>query len=123
MRQNALHAHTIDPAIGHPRFVMPHERSPQARTWMCWPVADYMLGGAYAPAHEVWRAWAGVANTISEYQPITMLVSPRDLGLARTWLSSEVELVEAAFDDAWARDSGPTFVQDKTAGGALTAIS
>ncbi len=89
---------------------MPHEAAAHARTWMAWPSADYLRGGASAPLAEVLAAWAGVANALAGFEPVAMLVAPGLRAEARRHLSSAVELLDADYDDAWLRDSGPTFV-------------
>ena len=105
-----------------PAHRMPHEGAPQARTWMTWPAADYMLDGSHAPRESVWRAWAGVANTIHEFQPVTVLVDPAHLDSARRHLSTGVEQLVTPVDDAWMRDSGPSFVLAAESS-RLTAVS
>ncbi|MFV0432891.1 MAG: agmatine/peptidylarginine deiminase [Leucobacter sp.] len=105
------------------RYHMPHEGERQARTWMTWPAASYMLDGSIVSADSVWNAWASVANAISGYQAVTVLVSPEHAASARRHLSAAVEQLVARVDDAWMRDSGPTFVRDAERGGALTAVS
>lgn len=112
-----------DPLGRLPRYRMPHECSPQSRTWMTWPAADYMLNGSHAPIEEVWAAWATVANTISDYQPVSVLVAPHQAAVARRYLSGAVEQIVMPVDDAWMRDSGPTFVFDTEQDDALTAVS
>lgn len=114
------HAGAADLGVGS--LLMPHEGERQSRTWMAWPTADYMLSGQHAPVEEVWRAWAAVANSISDYQPVSILVHPKDQNEARRFLSSAVEQHTELIDDAWMRDSGPTFVRDRTTG-ALHAVS
>lgn len=106
-----------------PRFVMPHEGAVQACTWMIWPAADYMLDGAHAPVSAVWGAWAAVANAISEHQPVSMLVHPDQEVVARRHLSNAVERHIVLVDDAWMRDSGPTFVRDTARHDAVAAVS
>jgi agmatine deiminase len=101
---------------------MPHEGAPQTRTWMTWPAADYMLDGSHAPRESVWRAWATVANTIREFQPVTVLVDPAHRDSARKHLSAGVEQLVTPVDDAWMRDSGPSFVVAAESG-RLTAVS
>ncbi len=111
------------PAALRARFLMPHEAGPQSRTWMAWPVAGYTLDGSLAPVEEVYRAWAAVANAICGYQPVTMLVAPSEYRAARRRLAAAVELWPVPLDDAWLRDSGPTFVRDLDRDGSLTAVS
>jgi agmatine deiminase len=58
------------------------------------------------------HAWSTVANTVVDHEPVSVLVSPGDLPAARETLDPRVETVEVPLDDAWLRDSGPTFVRD-----------
>ncbi|ALJ20096.1 agmatine deiminase [Microbacterium sp. No. 7] len=102
---------------------MPHESEPQARTWMGWPAASYMLDGSIVPVDDVWGAWAAVAGAIVDVQPVTMLVAPGHEHTARRLLPRAVELLVVPVDDAWLRDSGPTFVRDTARGDALAAVS
>ncbi len=55
---------------------------------------------------------AAVANAVSEFEPVLMLVRPEQLGEVRRMLSSRIELLETELDDAWMRDNGPIFVRD-----------
>ncbi len=89
---------------------MPAEWEPHERAWMAWPSASYTLGESASEAEEAWVAWAAVANAISEFEPVTVLVDPAGRDQARRRLSGAVEQVEARLDDAWYRDIGPTFV-------------
>lgn len=99
---------------------MPAETAPHERTWMAWPSAPYTLGATSLDAEEAWSTWAAVANAISRFEPVSMLVTPDAAGKARRRLSSDVELHIAELDDAWYRDSGPTFVFDEQ--GCLGAV-
>lgn len=91
---------------------MPAEWEPHERTWMAWPSAHYVIGDVgSADAHEAREAWANVANAIVEFEPLTMVVDPSAVGIAREYLDPRVTLVEAPLDDAWMRDIGPTFVR------------
>ena len=100
-------------------FHMPAEWTPHRRTWMAWPVSDYVLVGTGGP-NGAFKAWASVANTISEFEPVTMLVPPGGGELARGYLEPDVEIVEHEIAESWMRDFGPTFVLG--ADGALGAI-
>jgi len=93
------------------RTAMPHEGEGHDRLWMAWPAADYMLDGSAAPRDEVLRAWAGVAHAASGYEPVTMVVDPAHRTTARRRLSRDIDLLVAPIDDAWLRDSGPTFAR------------
>ena len=102
------------------RLRMPAEWERHERAWMAWPTRGYTLGESAAEAEEARVAWAAVANAVAEYEPLSMLVTPEERGEARLRLSDEIELIEAALDDAWYRDIGPTFVFDD---GALAAVN
>ena len=91
---------------------MPVETAPQDRTWMAFPRPGATLGDDRASAEAARVAWATTANTISEYQPVTVVVDPVARADADRLLSGDVEVLEAPLDDFWMRDVGPTFVLD-----------
>jgi len=98
---------------------MPAEWERHERAWMAWPTPGYTHGGTAAAAAEARGAWAAVANAVAEHEPLSMLVTRDEHGEARRRLGGGVELIEADLDDAWYRDTGPTFVFDD---GALAAV-
>lgn len=102
-------------------WLMPAESEPHERTWMAWPSGGYTLGDTRASAEEAWTAWAAVANAVAEHEPLTMLATPATLDEARRRLAASVTLLPCALDDAWYRDTGPTFVLD--ADGRLGAVN
>jgi len=58
--------------------------------------------------------WADVANKLSEYEPVLMVVRPEEKRIAERILSRDIELVELPVNDGWSRDSGPmVLVNDK----------
>ncbi|TQV86832.1 agmatine deiminase family protein [Aliikangiella coralliicola] len=85
-------------------------------TWMIFPCRN-----------EIWRhglekaqlAFAEVANLISEFEPVKMLVRREHLAYATKKLSSAVELIEAELDDSWARDTAPIWVENNKQAVAL----
>ncbi len=89
---------------------MPAEGDPHERSWLAWPTTGYTLGEDAESAETARRAWAAVANAVCDFEPVTVIVDPRDRDIAPRYLSGSIELVEAPLDDAWIRDSGPTFV-------------
>ncbi|CAB4334824.1 unannotated protein [freshwater metagenome] len=100
---------------------MPAEWERHERTWMAWPAAGYMGTSVVdSTIEDAYAAWSNVANVIVRFEPVTMVVDPRDVDIATEWLSPEVELLEAMLDDAWMRDMGPTFVRDDS--GKIQAI-
>jgi agmatine deiminase len=76
---------------------------------MAWPerTDNWRLGAT--PAQE---AFAAVATAIAASEPMTMAVSDAQFENCRAALSPEVRVVEVSTDDAWLRDTGPTFVVD-----------
>ena len=100
-------------------WVMPAEWQPHERTWMAWMEEDYSKDSNPESADEMHRAWAKVANTIVNFEPVSMLVSLEHEAEARAYLDSRVEIVIAKIDDGWMRDSGPTFVKS---GASVAAI-
>jgi agmatine deiminase len=44
---------------------------------------------------------------------VSVLASSDQLEIARAYLHPSIEIIEAELDDAWMRDSGPTFVKDE----------
>jgi agmatine deiminase len=100
---------------------MPAEWEPHLRTWMAWPSAGPATADLDAAGlAEVRRAWAGVADAIVRFEPVTMIVSPEESATARALLDDRVETLPAPLDDAWMRDIGPTFVHD--AHGEVAAV-
>lgn len=89
---------------------MPIEGHPQDRLWLAWPTTGYTLGDTAAEADEARRTWAAVANSASEFQPVTVVVNPGDEGIARRFLAGSIDLLQAPLNDAWMRDIGPSFV-------------
>ena len=59
---------------------MPPEWDPHTATWMGFPRVSYAESGL--SREDARRAWALVANTISEHEPVRMLCHPEDLKAA-----------------------------------------
>jgi agmatine deiminase len=97
------------------------ETDPQERVWMAFPPTGSSIAQTTAEAEEAWHAWASVAHAIVGFQPVSMAVDPADVASARKLLSAEIELFETPLDDAWTRDTGPTFTRG--AGGELEAVN
>ena len=91
-------------------YTMPPEWAPHERTWMAWPTSGYTLGADSTEAEKAFQAWSAVANAIVPFEPVSVLVNPDGIDIARSWLDPAIELVPAPLDDAWMRDMGPTFV-------------
>lgn len=87
-------------------LLMPPEWAKHARTWLAFPAADY------TQQEDAYLAWSEVANTAAEYEPVTVLVDPKAVQIAKKYLSEQIEIIICPLDDAWIRDFGATFVFD-----------
>ncbi len=94
-------------------FRMPGEFEPHAGCCMIWPERpdNWRLGGKPAQA-----AFAAVAEAIARFEPVSVCVSAAQYENARARLSDAIRVVEMSSDDAWVRDTGPTFVVDDQGG-------
>lgn len=90
-------------------FSMPAEFTPHAETWMLWPQRpdNWRLGGK--PAQE---AFTAIASAIAQFESVTVGVNHSQYVNARQMLPPEIRVIEISNNDAWMRDSGPTFVSD-----------
>jgi agmatine deiminase len=89
-------------------FRMPAEWEPHTQTWMVWPERsdNWRLGGKPAQT-----AFTAVAKAIARFEPVTVCVSAGQYENARARLDEpNIRVVEISTDDAWVRDTGPTFV-------------
>lgn len=87
---------------------MPDEAESHKRTWMAFGASERVWGRKLLP--EVRKNLATIANTIARHEPVSMLVRPSEMKLARSLMSSAVELIATELDDLWMRDTGPTFL-------------
>jgi agmatine deiminase len=87
---------------------------------MAFPCEGYSLGDTETAKDEARSTWAAVAHAILRFEPVTMVVDPSEVSIARTYLSADIEIVEAPLNDAWMRDIGPTFVH--AADGSVSAV-
>ncbi|GAB4587809.1 agmatine deiminase family protein [Nocardia sp. IFM 10818] len=87
---------------------MPDEAARHQRTWMAFGASAKIWGDELLPA--VRRDLAAIAQAIARFEPVSMLVRPGEMDLARNLLGPNIELVETPMDDLWLRDSGPVFV-------------
>jgi agmatine deiminase len=101
-------------------YLMPAEYAPQERIWMAFPCDGYTLGDTDEAQHEARSTWAAVAHAVAEFEPVTMVVHPRERTIADRYLSADIDIVEAPINDAWMRDIGPTFVH--AADGSVAAV-
>jgi agmatine deiminase len=90
-------------------FHMPAEWEPHAGCWMAWPERPDNWHEGAVPAQ---AAYTAVASAIAASEPVTMATSTAQLEAARAALPDGVRVIEVPTDDAWLRDTGPTFVVD-----------
>ncbi len=93
----------------------PPEWHKHSRTWVAFPTAGYTLGDTESDHHSARSAWAAVANAASEFEPVSVVINPGDEAIAKKYLSSACELIPIPLNDAWIRDSGPSFVIEDNA--------
>lgn len=99
-------------------FRMPAEWEPHAGCYLVWPERpdNWRLGAKPAQL-----AFARVAEAIAEAEPVTVLVSAAQYVNARERLPLHIRVVEMSTNDAWVRDTGPSFVVHDS--GELRAVS
>ena len=102
-------------------WVMPHEGERHERLWLAWPTQGYTLGDTAADAETARRTWAAVANAAARFEPVTVVAHPRDEQVVARYLDGQIEVRIREIDDAWIRDSGPTFVAGES--GTLGAVT
>ena len=94
-------------------FFMPAEWHPHKRCWMAWPCRDALWGEGLDAARD---AYAEVAKTIAEFEPVTMVANAEDVAEVSLRCGSGVAALPLAIDDSWMRDTGPSFVIDGRGG-------
>jgi agmatine deiminase len=95
-----------EPARG---FYFPAEWEEHECTIMVMPPPQNWKGFGI-PLKDVRDQWARVANKLSEYERVLMVVRPEDKPAAKAILNAKIELIELPVNDGWARDSGPMFL-------------
>jgi agmatine deiminase len=90
-------------------FRMPAEFERHAGCWMLWPERPDNWRDGAKPAQ---AAFAAVASAIASAEAVMVGVSAAQFQNARARLPAEVRVIEMTANDAWIRDSGPTFLVD-----------
>ncbi|MTI46104.1 agmatine deiminase family protein [Roseibium hamelinense] len=103
-------------------YFVPAEEVRHERTFMQWPAStrvhpdpDFLM--------DLQESIADIANTISAFEPVVMLMNRKHALLARRMLSNNVEIWDIPTDDLWARDSGPLFAVDGNGGLAVSNLN
>lgn len=88
-------------------YWMPAEFDRHAGTWMLWPERPDNWREGARPAQQ---AFAAVAAAIARFEPVCVGASPAQYEMTRSHLDPRVRVIEISNNDAWMRDTGPTFV-------------
>jgi agmatine deiminase len=94
-------------------YRMPAEYEPHSGCWIAWPERPDNWRQRAKPAQD---AYAAVAEAVNVSEPVTMAVSDAQFEHCREVLSPSIRVVEVSTDDAWMRDTGPSFVVDDAGG-------
>jgi len=88
-------------------FRMPGEHEAHDEVWLGWPERTDTWQWGAKPAQ---KAFAEVANMISRYTRVSVAVPAQQFENARNQLNPAIRVLEMSLNDAWFRDSGPTYV-------------
>ncbi len=102
-------------------YFVPPEEAPHQRTFMQWPVSRKVHPDPVF-LDMTQQTIADIANTISDFEPVTMLADGNEHAKARSKLSDAVELWDIPTEDLWCRDAGPIFVVNGQGGLAVSHI-
>ncbi len=102
-------------------FFVPAEEARHQRTFMQWPTSRKVYPDRWF-LNMTRQTVADIANSISEFEPVTMLAASEDQTGARRKLSKAVELWDIPTEDLWCRDAGPVFVVDGQGSIAVSQI-
>lgn len=91
-------------------YRMPGEFEPHKSCWMVWPERGDTYRLKAGPAQ---KAFADMARAILEFEPVNICVSKDQFATAKETLPRQATLFEMASDDAWVRDTGPSFVVNR----------
>lgn len=89
-------------------FKMPPEWYPHERCWMAWPC--HLPTWENIGLQRAQLVYARVAQAISQYEPVTVLVNPGEEESASKLCGERVHILTLPIDDSWTRDTGPTFL-------------
>lgn len=95
---------------------MPAEWERHSCCWMAWP--DGNVWGS--DLERVERDYTAVAHAVRCFEPVRMIANPDSVARARRLLGADIEVVDLPVDEAWFRDSGPSFV--RRADGTLAGV-
>ncbi|MBO6302370.1 MAG: agmatine deiminase [Ruminiclostridium sp.] len=96
-------------------YYMPGEFERQRAAILIFPERPGSWGYGAEPAQKV---FAQIINTIAKHETVYVIVSGNTRAAAERLLdkTSKIRLLDIPTDDAWARDTAPTFVRDRSSG-------
>lgn len=107
-------------------YRMPAEFEPHAATWLSWPHKEASWPGKL---DRIPPLFVEMVRALVSGEVVNILVNDAaPAGSVREWLqragvaTDRVRLHQVATDDAWIRDSGPTFITRQSEGTPATAI-
>ena len=90
-------------------FSMPARFDQHAQTLVTWPPQEEAMNTDL----EGFRAEVEtLVKSISEFEPVTLLVDPKDEADARIRCGNHADIMALPVDGCWLRDNGPIFVRD-----------
>lgn len=90
-------------------FIMPAEWERHTRCWMAWPTRADVWGDGVKAAQQ---AYAEVASAIAQFEPVTMIARADMATNASLTCGKGVSILPLEHDDAWLRDTAPSFVRN-----------
>ncbi len=101
----------FDPTRHH----LPAEWESHHCCWMAWPTGSELWGGQMH-FEAAKTAYLSVANTISEFELVRLVVPSDEISSVSEQAGGNVELIGAEIEQEWMRDHGPTFIVDSDEG-------
>jgi agmatine deiminase len=102
-------------------LAMPAEWAPHERTIIAFPNRREQWGNRL---REGQQAWAHVARTIAEFEPVSLLATARDAETAAELAAHpNVTIVEMPLNDAWLRDTAPIYVTGPAAASTVASTT
>ncbi len=102
-------------------LIVPAEEDRHERTFMQWPV-NRKVHPEKAFLRLLQQTIADIANTVSEFELVTLLAAKEHHKQLRRMISGAVELWDIPTDDLWCRDSGPLFARQSDGSLAISHL-
>ncbi|MFZ1344071.1 agmatine deiminase family protein [Thiothrix eikelboomii] len=91
-----------------PSFILPAEYAKHHATWMAYGVSPRFYPQQFPPT--VRKNLALIAQTIAKYEPVSLLVRPKELAPAKELFGAVIHYIERPLDNLWLRDSAPSLL-------------